>query len=389
MILDISARKHAEALLRESDRRWKALLDNVQLVVVELDIQGKIEYVNPFFLNMVGYSSLAEVRGQSWIETFIPPSQRSVLHNAFQEFLQDNLHTHYQNPILTRSGKERMIAWNNTLLKDTQGQNIGIIAIGEDITERIKIERMKGEFISVVSHELRTPLTSMQAALSLLCEKIVDPNSEVGEATLQIAAEGTDRLVRLVNDILDLERLESGKIRIEKRLCKVDEIVNTAIAQMQEMANQSEIRIETHRCDQTVEADGDRLLQVLTNLLSNAIKFSPAGSTVRVTVESVSSIDPQSVTKALSVSPPYLLFTVRDEGRGIPTEKLAHVFERFYQIDASDSRDKGGTGLGLSICRSIVEQHGGKIGVESQVGSGSTFYFTLPLTKCVDKNNPL
>ncbi|MBF2080317.1 MAG: hypothetical protein IGR76_17830 [Synechococcales cyanobacterium T60_A2020_003] len=95
------------------------------------------------------------------------------------------------------------------------------------------------------------------------------------------------------------------------------------------------------------------------------------------------------MTEAPSASAPYLLCTVRDEGRGIPAEQSAHVFERFYQIDASDSRDKGGTGLGLSICRTIIEQHGGKIGVESQAGSGSTFYFTLPLTKCVDKNNPL
>jgi signal transduction histidine kinase len=256
-------------------------------------------------------------------------------------------------------------------LRDISGQAIGTISIGEDITERYKVERMKAEFISVVSHELRTPLTSMQAALSLLSEKIIDPTSEEGEATIQIATEGTDRLVRLVNDILDLERLESGKVRLEKRLCNVHNLLDTAIAQMQEMANQAEITLEASPCSFQVEADSDRLLQVLTNLLSNAIKFSPNHSVVQLSAE------PQQIEECS-----YLLFTVHDEGRGIPADSLESIFDRFHQVDASDSRDKGGTGLGLAICNSIIQQHRGEIWVKSAMGKGSTFYFTLPMGNC-------
>jgi PAS domain S-box-containing protein len=368
VVLDISDRKHMEASLQESDRRWRSLLDNVQLAVIGLDIDGNVEYANPFLLELVGYQA-EEVIGQYWFDCFLNPSHNTSVKVAFREILEHNFHSHYQNSIVTKSGEERMIAWSNTVLRSTSGQAIGTISIGEDITERCKMERMKAEFISVVSHELRTPLTSMQAALSLLSEKIIDPASEEGEATIQIATEGTDRLVRLVNDILDLERLESGKIRLEKHRCDVADLVETAIAQMQELANQAEIRLEASLCGCQIDADSDRLLQVLTNLLSNAIKFSPNRSVVRLSVER------QHSEKSRS----YLLFAVCDEGRGIPADNLESIFDRFHQVDASDSREKGGTGLGLAICRSIIQQHGGAIWAESTAGQGSTFYFTVPL----------
>lgn len=379
VILDISDRKHIEASLQESNRRWRSLLDNVQLVVIELNINGEIEYANPFFLELTGYE-LEEVIGEYWFDQFLVPSQKSSIEIVFQEVLEHNFHTHYQNPILTRAGEERMIAWSNTILRDTAGNAIGSIGIGEDITERYKVERMKAEFISVVSHELRTPLTSMQAALSLLSDKIIDPTSEEGEATIQIATEGTDRLVRLVNDILDLERLESGKVRLEKGPLNISTLVETAIAQMQDMAKLAEITLEAHSDNFQVYADGDRLLQILTNLLSNAIKFSPPASTIQLDIQRVErrQEDPKHLSGLNGF--PALLFCVKDQGRGIPVDKLESIFDRFQQVDASDSREKGGTGLGLAICRSIVRQHGGEIWVESTLGQGSTFYFTIPMT---------
>lgn len=368
--LELQERRQTEAVLREAERRWRSLLDNVQLVVVGLDVDGNVEYVNPFFLELTGYS-LEEVLRKSWFDYFLSPSQKSTTNLVFQEVLEHNVHPHYQNPILTKLGEERMIAWSNTVLQDTAGNAIGTISIGEDITERYKVDRMKAEFISVVSHELRTPLTSMQAALSLLNEKIINPLSEEGEVTIQIATEGTDRLVRLVNDILDLERLESGKVRLEKHLCHIDDLVTIAVAQMREMANQAEITLEASSCHVQVAVDGDRLIQILTNLLSNAVKFSPQQSVVRV------SVVPQESENNRS----FLLFTVQDEGRGIPADKLESIFDRFHQVDASDSREKGGTGLGLAICRSIVRQHGGEIWAESIIGQGSTVYFTIPMNK--------
>ncbi|GAB4364995.1 MAG: hypothetical protein Kow00121_01170 [Elainellaceae cyanobacterium] len=370
--LELRERQQTEAVLRETERRWRSLLDNVQLIVVGLDIDGNVEYVNPFFLALTGYS-LGEVLGKSWFNYFLSSGQKSTTNLVFREVLEHSFHPHYQNPILTKVGEERMIAWSNTVLQDTAGKAIGTISIGEDITERDKIDRMKAEFISVVSHELRTPLTSMQAALSLLNEKIIDPLSEEGEVTIQIATEGTDRLVRLVNDILDLERLESGKVRLEKHLYDINDLVTIAVAQMQEMAKQAEITLEVSPCHVQVEVDGDRLLQILTNLLSNAVKFSPQNSVVQLSVKQ------QEFENQEFENQSFLLFAVRDEGRGIPADRLESIFDRFHQVDASDSRQKGGTGLGLAICRSIVQQHGGEIWVESTVGQGSTFYFTIPM----------
>lgn len=368
--VELQERQQAEAVLRESERRWRSLLDNVQLIVVGLDIHGNIEYANPFFLKLTGYR-WEEISGQCWFDRFINASQKSATKLILQGVLEQKIHPHQQNPILTKAGEERMIAWSNTALQDIAGNVIGIVSIGEDITERYKVDRMKSEFISMVSHELRTPLTSMQAALSLLNDKIIDPFSEEGEATIQIATDGTDRLVRLVNDILDLERLESGKVRLEKHLYDVNDLVNTAIAQMQEMAKQADITLEAHSCHFRAEVDGDRVIQILTNLLSNAIKFSPHHSLVRLSVEHQPGLG-QTEADALK-------FAVCDQGRGIPADKLETIFDRFHQVDASDSRQKGGTGLGLAICRSIVQQHGGDIWAESPAGQGSRFYFTIPL----------
>ncbi len=386
---DITQQKQIEANLRESNRRWQFLLDNVELIVVGLGDQGQIEYVNPFFLKLTGYAE-ADVLGKFWFDQFIPKSQKLELKKAFQEIMANHFHSHYQNSIITQSGEERMIAWNNTLLRDVEGNTIGTISIGEDITERYQLERMKAEFISIVSHELRTPLTSMQAGLSLLHSNIITPTSAEGKTTLDIVMTGVNRLVRLVNDILDLERLESGKIRLEIRPCDVTMLIDTAIAQMQEQANQGEIVLESHAQPFEIDADPDRLLQVLINLLSNAIKFSPNSSRIWLSVELHHSLSADELKqkkagyaktpgeiKSRNVSD-FLLFTVRDQGRGIPKENLENIFERFQQVDGSDSREKGGTGLGLAICRSIIQQHGGQIWVESRVGEGSTFYFTIP-----------
>jgi len=373
---DITQQKQIEANLRESNRRWQFLLDNMELIVVGLGNQGQIEYVNPFFLKLTGYAE-AYVLGKFWFEQFIPNNQKSELKQAFQEIMANHFHSHYQNSIITQSGEERMIAWNNTLLQDVEGTAIGTISIGEDITERYQLERMKAEFISIVSHELRTPLTSMQAGLSLLHSNIITPASAEGKITLDIVMTGVNRLVRLVNDILDLERLESGKIRLEICPCDVTMLIDTAIAQMQEQANQGKIVLESHVQPFEIDADPDRLLQVLINLLSNAIKFSPNGSRIWLSVELHHSLSSQE-TKLRSVSES-LLFTIRDQGRGIPQENLENIFERFQQVDGSDSREKGGTGLGLAICRSIIQQHGGQIWVESCLGEGSTFYFTIPI----------
>ncbi|HEY9700871.1 MAG TPA: ATP-binding protein, partial [Allocoleopsis sp.] len=375
---DVTERKQAEMALEEFNQRWRSLLNNVQLIVMELDNKGNIIYINPFFEQLTGFTS-EEAIGKNFVNNFVPLRLQSSLMLADEEVLKYGIAPYSQNEILTKSGEEKIIAWKNTFFRDISDQITGSISIGEDITERYHLEKLKSEFISIVSHELRTPLTAIQASLSLLSEKIIDPTTPSGEKVIQIATAGVDRLVRLVNDILDLERLESGKIRLEKVPCDTANLINTAVGEMQEMASQNDITIETTPLSFQINADGDRLVQVLINLLSNAIKFSPNYSTVWLTVELIDQAHPQREQLKFNQSSAFILFKVRDQGRGIPLKQLDQIFERFQQVDASDSREKGGTGLGLTICNNIVEQHGGKIWAESVLGEGSIFYFTIPI----------
>ncbi|MEG4271821.1 MULTISPECIES: PAS domain S-box protein [unclassified Microcoleus] len=361
--LELQERKQAEATIREAERRWRSLLDNVQLIVVGLDIEANVNYVNPFFLKITGYTNL-EVIGKNWFENFLPGSLQESVKIVFSEVLGHKFHPYYQNFILTKSGEERFIAWNNTMLQDSEGNIIGTISIGEDITERQKLEHIKNEFIGIVSHELRTPLTGIQMSLGLIKSGVYDKKPEKSRRMIEIALLDTNRLVNLVNDILDLERLDSGRAIVEKTVCKAADLMQQAVDSTQAIATQQQVSLIVTPTDAEVWATGDAIVQTLTNLLSNAIKFSPADSTIHLSAENQTD---------------FVLFRVSDRGRGIPADKLELIFGRFQQVDASDSREKGGTGLGLAICRSIVERHGGKIWAESILGEGSTFCFTLPL----------
>ena len=242
-----------------------------------------------------------------------------------------------------------------------------------DITQKHDVDRLKSQFVSTVSHELRTPLTSMRGSLGLLASGLVGNVSPKAQRMLEIAVSNTDRLVRLINDILDIERLESGALVPALRPIDVTDLMQQAMEVMKPMADKAGVALLCAPFPGTIRADQDRMMQTLTNLLSNAIKFSLPATTITLSADRAGSM---------------LRFRVADQGRGIPADKLERVFERFQQVDASDSRDKGGTGLGLSICRSIVQQHGGKIWVESVLGHGSTFYFTVPLAEAERAGDP-
>ncbi|MBV6626921.1 MAG: response regulator [Rivularia sp. (in: Bacteria)] len=234
----------------------------------------------------------------------------------------------------------------------------------QDVSHRKQVERMKDEFVSIVSHELRTPLTSIHGSLGMLATDLIPLGSEDGKRLVQIATDSTERLVRLINDILDIERIESGKITMFKQMCQVGELIRQSVNIIRLLADKAQVKLSVENPPLQLQVDADRIIQVLTNLLSNAIRFSSPGGAV-----SLSAVEQDSE----------ILFTVKDNGRGIPEDKLKIIFERFQQVDSSDSRNHEGTGLGLATCLSIVEMHGGKIWVESILGVGSTFYFTLPM----------
>jgi PAS domain S-box-containing protein len=233
-----------------------------------------------------------------------------------------------------------------------------------DITERKQLERMKNEFVSTVSHELRTPLTSVRGSLGLLEGGLLGPLPEKASELVKIARSNTDRLIRLINDILDLEKIEAGKLELRLEQQRPSELVELTLTGIAGYADHAQVTLRSELPPlPPIRADRDRLVQVLTNLVSNAIKFSPPHG---------------EVTVAASASEGKVRFTVRDQGPGIPKELQSRLFEKFRQLDGSDARAKGGTGLGLAICKQLVEQHGGNIWVESAPAAGSAFHFELP-----------
>lgn len=360
-VLDVTDRKRIEEKLRCSEAAIRAMLSAIPDMLIRAKADGTRLFISPGELKSC--QPIEKLAGQSIHQT-LPPE----LAKQRMEFVKQAIET----------GQRQIYEYEIVIDGETRQEEARIVAINaeealiviRDRTEQHQLEQSKTEFISVVSHELRTPLTSIQMALSLLDEQLVEPASEDGQAMIHVATEGVDRLVRLVNDILDLERLESGKLQINTRSCNPVTLVQTAIAQMQELANRSNITVQVSVEPCSIEADPDCLVQVLTNLLSNAIRFSPTHSTIEIHTTAVIQDSSQAAL---------LQFSVKDQGRGIPADQLDRIFERFQQVDTSDSREKGGTGLGLAICRSIIQQHGGQIWAASKLGEGSTFYFTIPI----------
>jgi hypothetical protein len=357
-LLDITERKQAEARLRLQ----RAALRSAANAMVITDRDGQIVWVNPAFTRLTGYEP-AEVAGQN--PRLLKSGQHaSEFYRAMWQRVLTGAVWHGELVNRRKDGSLYPEEMTITPVQDDAGAISHFIAIKQDISERKSVERMKDEFVSVVSHELRTPLTSIRGSLGLLAGGLLGPVSAQGMRMLEIAVSNTDRLVRLINDILDIERMESGKIVMNRAACDLGDVMVQAGEVMRPMAEKAGVSLLVAPLAARLWADADRILQVLTNLLSNAVKFSPPGGEVR-----------------LEGSPgtEQVLICVRDQGRGIPPDKLESVFERFQQVDASDSREKGGTGLGLAICRSIVSQHEGRIWAESVLGQGSTLWVQLPV----------
>ncbi len=253
--------------------------------------------------------------------------------------------------------------------RDAHGHPRYVSTIARDISEAKEVERLKTEFVSTVSHELRTPLTSIRGSLGLLTGGVAGQLPEQAASMIQLALSSTERLIRLVNDILDLEKAETQRLGFEMRQLRPGELVNATIDAIAGLSEEADVAVVVEGlnrpvADATFLGDIDRLVQLLVNLIANAIKFSPPGDTVTV---------------SLSVTPDGTLrISVSDNGCGIDETHLETVFEPFRQIDSSDRRRVGGTGLGLAIVRAIAEGHHGSVTVRSTVGVGSTFTVRLP-----------
>ena len=383
--VDISEKVRAEDQLRTLSRQSNSVLESVGDGIYGIDLDGNCTVVNPAALQMLGFKSdellgrnmhdlihHTRVDGSPYPQDECPITNTllnldtiRISNEVFWRKDGTSFPVEYvaRPQIETPSEAEPgvQLQWPDS---KPAGKAVGVVVAFTDTTERRALDRMKDEFISTVSHELRTPLTSLRAALGLVTGGTLNERPEKLRQMLDIATGNTDRLVRLVNDILELERIGSGKAELHYTMCSADDLFRRAAGLQQTDASKAQLRITFNSQGVNVWADPDRVLQTLTNLISNAIKFSPPGTEIHLRARRIDANEAE--------------LQVRDQGRGIPEDKLERIFERFHQVDASDSRTMGGTGLGLAICRSIVAQHGGRIWATSTVGKGSTFHFTLP-----------
>ena len=359
VIRDISQRKNAEKHLALMEARYHGLLEAAPDTMVAVNHAGEIVLLNLQAEKEFGYRR-DELLGQN-IKKIIPERVAERLTaDSPRSSLTLQIGTEIELTGRRKDGGEFPIEIMLSPLESAER-----ILVIRNISVRRQTERLKDEFVATVSHELRTPLTSISGSLGLLAGQWASKLPESAARLLAIAHTNSQRLVRLINDILDIEKLESGHVVFNLSKVAVRPLVEHAIEDNRGFAQSYgvQVRLGVMSDDADVNADPDRLAQVITNLLSNAIKFSPAGGEVLVAVEK----------NANGVR-----ITVRDHGAGVPDDFKLHIFEKFAQADATSTRQKGGTGLGLSIVKQIVERLGGNVGFEDAPGGGAIFYVELP-----------
>jgi two-component system sensor histidine kinase VicK len=375
--MDVTEQYEAEAALRMATRQRELILEAVDDGIFGMDLDGRVTFINEAGARMLGYTA----------EELVGRDLHELIHHSHADGTPYSRSTSPILQALRRCEPIRMrdeVFWRkdgtaipveystNPLLED--GSVCGMVVAFQDVSERRRLEKMKDEFISTVSHELKTPLTSLRASLGLVQSGALDKRPEKQKQMVEMAIGNCDRLIRLVNDILDFDRGEKGRLPLNRGAVEPMTLLRRAADIAHNMATQARIEFRIEANASPVFADEERVLQVLNELVGNAIKFSPPGTTVRMAAWNVE-------TQAQGAGPSTageVCFMVEDQGRGIAPDKLERIFERFQQGDASDSRALGGTGLGLALCRSIVEQHGGQIWAESEPDRGSRFLFTLP-----------
>jgi len=354
------ARRQVEA----SGRKLTLFAERTPIAVLELDTESRVQQVNPAAEHLFGYPP-AELIGKPATHLILP-EYHEEFGKQWRELLQSRVPMSglkLRNP--RRDGIAIVCEWTVTPLVNAAGGIVAVIAQGRDITQQMEAERMKKEFTSTLSHELRTPLTSIIGSLQLINSGVLgDIDKDVLELTT-IAERNGQRLLDLINDILDVEKIESGKLTLYPEPLALGELLAESMALNRGFADRFKVRLATEGelTPVTVSADRKRLLQIMTNLLSNAAKFSPEGATVSVTMR---------------VHDGHVRVGVHDAGPGIPENFRNRIFGRFAQADMSYTRQKGGTGLGLAICKRLLEMMGGKIGFSDREGGGTTFWFDLP-----------
>jgi len=357
---ELQERHRAEGVVRLSESRNRALLEHMIGGMITFDEESRIESVNPAAERMLGYRE-DEMIGRS-IATLMADAPaddpEAYLRRAHKEAV--GRLTEWWG----RRKNGELFSAEAAVFEFEAPEGRRFACNFQDISERREVDRLKSEFVSTVSHELRTPLTSIRGSLGLLAAGVVGDLPPQVRDLVRLADRNAVRLTALINDILDFERLDSGRVEMQIADVSLQPLFEQSLESVRPVADEQRIALACTPTGIRLRADADRIVQVLVNLLSNALKFSPAWSEVHVWAEERDG---------------WARIFVNDQGLGIPDGHHQRIFERFAQVETSDRRDKGGTGLGLAICKAIIEHHGGRIGVDSEPGKGSTFWFDLPI----------
>lgn len=346
-------------LLEEQGAQLESLLESTREFVVRLSPDGAVRYANAAFRRAVG--DPPDTPTPAWMRTRLDHDSGARFDIAWAAARERDR----EMPVDLRfvSSSAAPVEVEGRLVPALRGGTLrGIRFFGIDVTESRRLERAKDQLIGVVSHELRTPIGAVQGALRLLSRLLPDTLESKPKELLALASRNAARLLALVNDLLDLERLEAGQLTMERRAVAVADVFGIARDATAPLAEQRGVQLEWLPGDEVMFADPDRIARVIINLVGNAVKFTPEGKRVTISAERHGGD---------------CRIRVQDEGRGIPAEAIERIFERFTQVARSDAVEKGGSGLGLTIAKAIVLAHGGRIWVESQMEQGSTFAFTV------------
>lgn len=364
---DITKAKEDERIIRENEERFRLFMAAVKdYSIIMLDRAGHVINWNEGAHRLKGYEH-AEIIGKHFSVFYTP---EDILANKPQTELQQAREAGRFEEEGWRVKKDGTRFLANVIvcpLLDSDGSLRGFVKITRDVTEQRESEQNLRDFYSIVSHELRSPMTSIRGALGLLEGGFAGTLTADGAEITADARLCCDRLIRLINDLLDLSKLDSDNFQLSKRDVTASALVTESVKSLRTLSSAKDLRVEISAAPAiSMIVDPDRIVQVLTNLISNAIKFAPSKSAIQITVKEEQS---------------EVIFSVRDRGPGIPVSAKEKLFKRFQQLDSSANGTSPGTGLGLAISKSIVEQHGGAIGYFSEPGDGTTFWFSVPKTE--------
>lgn len=355
------------AALAEAKQKEKSLVEHSLDVICSFDKNGRFTTVNPAGYRVFGYSE-AELLGMN-LKTFLADEDINHFEKSISQALSGNAETKFEARIKHKDETLSELDWSVHWVPFEER----FFCVGHDISERKEVERLKQRFMAMISHDLRTPLSVMKNYLEMTNIGLCGELNERGEHLLKVADRNATRMLSLINDLLDLEKSESGRLTLNRSAVELNEIMDQCVKSIASLALRQEVHLDLAATALTVFADPHRLSQVLINLVSNAIKFSPKGGTVKLWAEQKNDM---------------AFVYVTDEGRGVPEHLKEVIFEHFHQVEVADAVDKGGSGLGLAICKVIVELHGGKVKVENNQDKGSIFSFNLPLMDQPELRDP-